>query len=207
MSELRLSKRSIKSIKSFVNRIVSAKIVFEFLSITFAVFLGLFLNQWRENHNKSIYAEQSLININKEIAKNLSTTKETLNDHQQLKISIDSLILLGDSINSGSLKFSLNFQLLSSTSWRAAQLTQAITDIDPEMVLELSEIYQLQEYFETIVKDFILKNIYADKEKYNRQLYKNIQQLLNTLIPIEENLLKAYEYILKKENKSDNIEN
>ena len=46
------------------------RLIFEFISVTFAVLFALFVSQWRENYNNDKLAEKAVLNIGIELEKN-----------------------------------------------------------------------------------------------------------------------------------------
>jgi len=60
---------------------IDKKLLYEFISITFAVFLGLMLNQWKDNYNNNKLAKQSKSNILSEIIDNKTKVQNMLKDH------------------------------------------------------------------------------------------------------------------------------
>ena len=141
----------------------NSRILIEFLSISFAVFLALLVNQWKENrHNKKL-AEISLKNIRLEITNNKSTVEEMLPTHKKIMTKLDSLEKLAENnVNIDSCDLNINFQIISNTAWDAALLTQAIAYIDLETVMEISMLYKLQDYYQGFVKDYVSNNV-SDK--------------------------------------------
>lgn len=175
----------------------NSRILIEFLSIAFAVFLALLVNQWKENrHNKKL-AEVSLENIRLEINNNKSTIEEMLPMHEKIIVKLDSLqVLAENNIVIDSSDLNINFQLISNTAWDAAQLTQAIAYIDVETVMDISMLYKLQDYFQSFVKEYISKSIYDTDFSITNDLkeIKAAKKFFQLIIRIENNLLEFYKY-------------
>lgn len=173
------------------------KLVFEFLSVSFAVFLALMANQWRDNYNNDKLAKQSINNIQDEIIDNKDVILKTITEHKQLLVLVDSIMpLINDDFNNDSdSTIEVSFKLLNSTSWQTAQLTQSISYMDINMVNKISKIYIYQEYYQEIIKDFILKNLV--QKNVNKEYMEYIQNLLISIVPIEETLIVNYDKLLE----------
>jgi hypothetical protein len=174
---------------------IDKKLLYEFISITFAVFLGLMLNQWKDNHNNNKIAKQSKSNILTEIADNKTTVQDMLKEHKLSLAKIDSILpLIDDSNKHEDFYIGTNFQIISSTSWETAKLTQAIAYIDIDIVTDIAGIYDFQHYYESIVKDFVINNIYNKPEKRDKEFIKKMKTFLEAIIPMENNLVEYYNY-------------
>ncbi len=178
-----------KSINSWVNK----KLVFEFISISFAVFLGLLMNQWKENINHNKLANRSLSNIKIEVEKNKEVVKGMVADHKTCQIKVDSLMEVfkevDDSIRNS---LSLDFNLVFSTAWETAKLTQAIAYMDLEVVTDIAAIYEYQEYYSLIVKNFAQENMFSSQKSLSKQSLEEISFFLKKIILVEENLYEYY---------------
>lgn len=175
---------------------INKKLTLEFLSITFAVFLGLFLNQWSDNLKNENLAKQSIDNILSEITDNKTKVQDMIIVHKSVIIKLDSILtLLDNSDEHGETNLDLNFQLISSTSWETAKLTQAIVYMDFDIVSDIAGIYDFQHYYESIVKDFVIDNVFNKPEKRDAEFMRRIKNFLNAIIPIENNLVEYYDYI------------
>lgn len=174
------------------------RLVFEFVSITFAVFLALMVNQWRDHNKNNKLARQSIDHIRIEITDNVTIIQKMITSHKQLLHLADSLMPLADNPDmNGDTLVSIDFKLLNSTAWQTAKLTQAITFMEMDIVNEVSGLYQFQNYYEDIVKDYVLKNIFSRPKERDKEFLDKIQILLSSIIPIEENLAEIYNHVLK----------
>jgi hypothetical protein len=176
----------------------SNKVVIEFVSISFAVLLALMVNQCKDNYNTSKLAKVSLSNIRSEINNNKEIMQEMVLAHKNSLLKVDSLLPLltenskvGEDVNR-----IISFKLISSNSWETAKLTQSIQYMDINIVQEISAVYKLQDYYELIVKDIVLNNMYKKVEQSDLKTSEKTKQFLKAVIPIEENLLITYNYLL-----------
>lgn len=178
-----------KSINYWINK----KLVFEFISISFAVFLGLLLNQWKENYNHNKLADRSLSNIKIEIKENKEVVKEMIADHKICQFKVDSLMeVFKAEDDSVKYSISLDFNLIFSTAWETAKLTQAIAYMDLEVVTDIAAIYEYQEYYSLIVKNFAQESMFSSQKDLSKEFLENISFFLKKIIPVEENLYDYY---------------
>ena len=173
------------------------RLIIEFVSVSFAVFLALIVNQWKDSHNNKILAEESIKNLHAEIIDNESNIKAMTAAQKKLLIKIDSLLATGIDTTQD-LDLRIGFKLMSSNSWETAKLTEAILYIDIDLVKEMSGIYKLQDYYEAIVKDYVLKNFYIHDDNEAEKQAESIQYFLQGIIPVEENLLASYQELLRE---------
>lgn len=174
------------------------RLFFEFISVSFAVFLALFVNQCRDNYTNDKLAQQSLKNTRLEIVANKDIMVKMLAEHTQQQNFIDSIIpIFNEFIEKGdSTSLEVTFKLLNSTSWQTAKLTQVIVFMDLELVSDVSRVYQFQNYYEELIKEYIKRNIFTINEEIDIEDLKNMQKLLTTIIPIENKLLELYNFLL-----------
>jgi len=187
------------------NNIAYKKLIFEFISISFAVFLGLMLNQWKENQNNKKLVRQSLENINIEIGKNASKVREMLDSHKLLLAKVEMLL---DNIDKGTEPSDnlgeMSFQLISSTAWETAKLTQSIAHMDIGIVSEIAGIYEYQNYYSSVVKQQVMSDKYQKSFnslkdiKENKDYFIELKNFLQKkIITSESDLLEYYEKLQK----------
>ena len=178
---------------------INKKLLFEFVSISFAVFLGLMLNQWKDNYNNNKLAKQSEINILAEIKNNKSSVQEMLDMHNLVIVKIDSaLTLIENSKEYDKTDLDLSFKLISCASWETAKLTQAIVHMDINKVTKIAILYNFQQYYESIVKDYVFKVIQNKPEKRDKEYFEKMKNFLNAIILIENDLIQYYDYVEKE---------
>jgi hypothetical protein len=170
------------------------KLLFEFVSICFAVFLGLMLNQWKDNHSHRKLAEQSVDNIIKEVGENKTKVEAMLVSHQKAFAQIDSILSLPDSpIDTSTTSLNVDFNLIGSSAWETAKLTQAISYMDIEMVSDIAMIYTYQEdYYQSMVKDYMNSFIINKPNGFDRETLERLRNFLSGILPVETNLNDYY---------------
>lgn len=123
------------------------KVLVEVVSVVFAVLLALGLNHWREAANDQQLADNALYNIIVEIKKNVRELETEMDDYQ---VALDSLQAEFDRVENGqefTKSFGYSHPLLNNAAWNTANSTGAVKDIDPEILMALSEIYIYQEMY------------------------------------------------------------
>ncbi len=126
----------------------------EFFSILIAVVLGMSLTEWRQTFLNHRQAKESFQNIIEEIQDNY---EELLGDSVDVKKNVDDLEawIRVESDRKDTLDLSVNFRLsfMSNSAFDVAKLNQSLTFLDNEKVLELSDVYETQEFYEKAAGD------------------------------------------------------
>lgn len=181
-------------------KIINKRVLFEFVSISFAVFLGMMLNTWKEARDNSELAEKSVQNIKTEILNNKEEVAELLQAHRGHLVTVDSLILeMEDSIKVTNRSVSLKFRLINSTSWETAKLTQAVAYMNIDLVTKVSGTYKYQDYYDDLVRKYAQERMTSVPEAYNKSTLEKLQVFIASIIDIEDNLLEYYDDILKSD--------
>jgi len=174
------------------------RLIFEFLSVSFAVLIALLVNQWREDYNNNKLAEKAIYNIKQEIKENKDVMDILIPSHKSILSNIDSIIVRKEKYNSiVDSNISINVTLISSSAWEMAEITNAIFYLDFDDANKMAKVYKLQSYYESIIKQFILKNSYSYQSNQDLEFLKNNKQFLETIIPMEEDLQKYFNLLLK----------
>ncbi len=177
------------------------KLFFEFFSVTLAVFLGLMMNQWRDAYNNKKTMQLSLNNIKAEVSENSEKITKILTDHQAFLVKLDSIISSSEAnTDRNDTLANLYFTVLSSTAWESAKLTQSIRNMDIELVSDIAGVYEIQEYYELTIKQYVLNSIdktdiyfETDTPEAMAELKKLSTFLRSRIIPTERDLIKYYE--------------
>ncbi|MEQ9425002.1 MAG: hypothetical protein RJQ09_11320 [Cyclobacteriaceae bacterium] len=123
-------------------------LLMEMASVVFAVLLALGLNAWRENHKNEQLAEQAYENILTELRQNAVELDSGILDFE---IRLTVLKTIEDSLERGhevqKFYFGYSQPVLNKTAWSTANLTQAIVYMDPEVVMDISQLYIVQDVF------------------------------------------------------------
>ncbi|RLD21505.1 MAG: hypothetical protein DRI54_09110, partial [Bacteroidetes bacterium] len=78
-----------------------------------------------------------------------------------------------------------------------AEITNAIFYLDFDDANKMAKVYNLQSYYESIIKQFILKNSYSYQSDQDLEFLRNNKQFLETIIPLEEDLQNYFNLLLK----------
>ena len=174
------------------------RLIFEFISVSFAVLIALLVNQWREDHNNNKLAEKAIYNIKQEIKENKDAMDILIPSHKSTLSNIDSIIGRKEKYNSiVDSNISINVTLISSSAWEMAEITNAIFYLDFDDANKMAKVYKLQSYYESIIKQFILKNSYSYHSNQDLEFINNNKQFLETIIPLEEDLQNYFNLLLK----------
>lgn len=178
---------------------IDKKLLLEIVFISFGVFLGLLLNQWKENISNEELVEKTLKNIRVEVTDNKEKVQAMLNSHNEVMKNIDELISVIDNPEKQSdFKMDLSFRQVSSSAWETAKLTKAIAQMDINTLMEIGGIYEFQEYYQSIIKSYALNNIYIRHKEIDKEFVINMKNLITALIPMENDLLGYYNNLLEK---------
>lgn len=181
-----------------VNKILFKKVLYEILSVSFAVFLGLVLNQCKDDINHRNLAEKSKLNIVQELTKNKKNMDAMLQEHKKALQVVDSILELKGKSSYENISLNINFSLQNSTAWETAKLTQAISYMNIDLVSNIAGVYAYQTYYDAFVKKFAESYIMNKPEEFDKKTFTDIKHNLEAIIPVEENLSGYYKDIVKK---------
>ena len=174
------------------------RLIFEFISFSFAVLIALLVDQWREDHNNDKLAEKAIYNIKQELQENKEAMDILIPSHKSILSQIDSIIGRKEkNISTVDSIISIDVTLISSSAWEMAEITNAIFYLDFDDANKMAKVYNLQSYYESIIKQFILKNSYSYQSDQDLEFLRNNKQFLETIIPLEEDLQNYFNLLLK----------
>ena len=160
--------------------------------------IALLVNQWREDHNNGKLAEKAIYNIKQELQENKDAMAILIPSHKSILSQIDSIIVRKENDNSTANSIiSIDVTLISSSAWEMAEITNAIFYLDFDDANKMAKVYNLQSYYESIIKQFILKNSYSYQSDQDLEFLRNNKQFLETIIPLEEDLQNYFNLLLK----------
>ena len=124
-----------------------AKIALEVALIATGVFLGLAGEQWRESAHRRELAEASLRRFRSEIAANRKAIEAVKDYHVATKKSVDAYLTADPKVRPRPDVQVRGIQpaFLEHTAWDLALATQSLVYIEPQLVFDLSRIYNLQQ--------------------------------------------------------------
>lgn len=191
-----------------MDRMNFRKIFFEFVSISFAVFLGMMMNQWRDSYNNKQLAKQSLNNIMIEVSDNRELVSRLLAGHKRIVSEIDSALFLvenGAEDDAAEIEGNVEFSIVQSTAWETSKLTQAIAYMDMDLVAEIAGTYNYQEYYQSLVMTYVRDNILnSGMTKFlsgdgveDLDEVKRFKVFLSDITVLEEKLIRNYDDVLE----------
>ncbi|MDC6350899.1 hypothetical protein PP178_05000 [Zeaxanthinibacter sp. PT1] len=182
-------------------------IILEAFLVVLGVVLAFSINQCRENRDVNNHAAHALETVYREVENNRELIVKNLEYHRYLVDTLkfyvgkDSLLPPISLFNGG---FIAQRQPLA-TAWEAARATDALRNMEYGTVLELSELYQLQQRY-----DFQARAI--GDQLYGLMIQQGIKSILDKsdnlfniiymFIYREEQLLSAYATFLKDKDVS-----
>jgi len=137
------------------------QIVFEFVSIVFAVMLALGLNSFKQSMDAEKEASAIESSILRECSTNLVKIDSNLSKNREYADYLDSLVALNPEDVNG-FYFTYDFDLLANSAWQLSQNNSITNLINAEFLMEASEIYQTQEFY----------------QEFSQQMFQNIGMLL-----------------------------
>lgn len=174
------------------------RLISEFISVSFAVLIALLVNQWREDHNNGKLAEKAIYNIQQELQENKDVMAILIPSHKSILSQIDSIIERKENCNSSVDSIILiDVTLISSSAWEMAEITNAIFYLDFDDANKMAKVYNLQSYYESIIKQYILNSSFSYQSDQDLEFLRNNKQFLETIIPLEEDLQKYFDLLLK----------
>jgi hypothetical protein len=180
------------------NKIDFRKLIFEFTSVSFAVLVALVVNQWRADYNNKKIAEKAVDNIKTEIIENRDIMNKIIPNHQLVLNKIDSLLLIRENLDNDTTSIMpFNIILTNSSAWEMSKITNAVFYINFDTANKIAKVYNLQKYYESIIKQYFIKNSFSNKET-DIDNFKKTKQFLETIIPLEENLKSLYNRLINE---------
>lgn len=127
----------------------------EFLSVVFAVLLALGLNSYKQSLDTTAEARQLKRAILTECKNNLAKIDSVLIQNQWYVDYLDSIVQLPTAEQKGKFQFSYEIELLARGAWDVAQNNQASSSLDQDFLHEVSDLYNLQDFYMDFSKDMI----------------------------------------------------
>ncbi|MEO1050688.1 MAG: hypothetical protein AAFX87_08675 [Bacteroidota bacterium] len=179
------------------------KILLEIPAVIIAVLLALGLNSWKQDRDDKAMAQKSLQNIIFEIQNNLSAVKESIEDNDQARPYLDSTMARIDS-GAQDIDFDISYDhsILSSAAWESANLTGAINHLDTKLVIDIADLYRIQDIYMNMGENFFLKmsSVEFNSDDNIRAVVKSNQNLIGLSENICRALIGGYEEFLKTQN-------
>ena len=176
------------------------EIALEFLSVVFAVLLALLLNEWRENRHEAALAGKARGDIISEVRANEKGLRDKAGVNQEVLENLKHLVAGTVPPETQDLDITFHYSLLSSSAWRAAQMTRATHALDYRWMARITTVYDLQEICDrqaSLLMDQLMvlvpEELQAGKEL--QSLYRRMTNVLS----LQETMRAAYRKILQAE--------
>ncbi|MEQ9403334.1 MAG: hypothetical protein RIM99_07115 [Cyclobacteriaceae bacterium] len=174
------------------------QVVFEFLSIVFAVLLALGLNSYKQNLDLKQESEVLSEKIILECRKNLSKLDTVINQNKDFMIYLDSLRKAERVDGFG---FNFSNELLSSSAWKFTQVSRSFQLMDSEFLDKATELYEIQNYYMSISNDMFqnLGDMLLMLENTKpKTLVNTSHYYLTNILDAADQLKTTYESFLEK---------
>ncbi|MEP1093824.1 MAG: hypothetical protein ABJG78_01875 [Cyclobacteriaceae bacterium] len=174
------------------------QVVFEFLSIVFAVLLALGLNSYKQNQDLQSESEVLSKKILSECKKNSTSLDTVLNQNREFMTYLDSMRSLKD-VDSFGLNFSND--LLSSSAWKFTQASRSFQLMDQEFLDDATELYELQSYYMEISNQMFQnlgEMLLRMEELTPKTMIKTSYYYLTNILSVAEDLNEKYKNFLNK---------
>lgn len=187
---MKKSKRVKKIKKVFYN------IFMLIMPIMLGVYFGLLANNWNEGRKQNELTQKMLSSLVQEVIHNQRTVEESIAYFYELR---DSIYYSNDKDSINPAKFSfwkgLNPPLLKSASFESATISGTLTNIDLDLLEQLSTTYNQQEDLKNQTETYLFSviNKIGTKELSNRMYMIILENYSHDQISAEEALLKELE--------------
>ncbi len=166
------------------------QVLFEFLSIVFAVLLALGLNSYKQNMDLKEESQILTQKILMECDKNLAKLDSVVVQNKELKQYLDSMAQIEDPQG-----FSFNFsnELLSSSAWTFTHGSKAFQLMDQAFLDDATELYEIQSYYMEI----------------SNQMFDNLGQMLMKIDEVKPGtfILTSNYYLTNILNSAEELQN
>lgn len=171
-----------------MNKKAISQVVFEFISIVFAVLLALGMNSYKQNKDLENEGDLLRYRIIEECKRNLVQLDTVLMENEDRFNYIDSLASLDD-LSSGSLDISIANELLTKSAWTFTQASRSFSYMDEAFLNDASIVYEQQDYYMTI----------------SNQMFEKLGDMLMTDPDIEKVVKLTHYYLLNLNNTASEL--
>ena len=183
-------------------------LVAEAVLIMMSVALGLMANEWRVARDNEKEAVTALEFIREEIGSNHEKVKDILPYRQQITDSLTVLMnrvfTTGEQVSTAELFYAMpegfTVPIISRNSWDLANQTGAISHVPFELAIELSQLYDHQQFYQKKV-DQLGDNLYVAGNINTRDQSSSavaFRMLANDILIQENRLVRSYEDIIPR---------
>ncbi|MCG8460251.1 MAG: hypothetical protein MI919_28545 [Holophagales bacterium] len=181
------------------------EILLEVVSVVLAVFLALAVNGWADEAQERRQAERARQGVLDEIDANyqelLSKYPQNRENLEQLRAAVEELRAFheisdagGEAVMPEGVSANFSLSLLSSASWRAAQLTLAVHHLEYSWISRVAKLYELQEIYDSRQDDLVafLTSMGQMEEGDELRTTADLANRFDTALSLVDGLLRAY---------------
>lgn len=171
-----------------MNKKAVSQVVFEFISIVFAVLLALGMNSYKQNKDLENEGDLLRYRIIEECKRNLIELDSVLIENERNFSYIDSLASL-DEITTNSFDISIANELLTKSAWTFTQASRSFSYMDEDFLSDASILYEEQDYY----------------MKISNQMFEKLGDMLMTDPNIEKVVKLTHYYLLNLNNTASEL--
>lgn len=182
-----------------MKKISFSQLAIEFVSVVFAVLLALGLNSVKESWDRNTEAENLKISILAECAQNKLKVDSILINNRDYATYLDSLVQLPKEDQDGGFAFYYEFELLTKGAWEVAHNHPASSSLDPDFLLKVSDLYNMQDFFMDFSKNMVNdmgRNLSVTDQLEESDLILSMHFKVSVINTFAEELKTQYQSIL-----------
>ena len=166
-----------------------AVLLVEFISITFAVFLGFLLTEWRTDRSNAAMAEGALQAIASETAFNQQQVEGRVAYFRAINAQFDSLRATGQAVSLDKVTGWTGAAppLLRRSAYDAAMATGALGHAEFKVTNDIATMYAMQGYMETFIEATMVQLM--DREAVTAE---SIEYIFQVFIDISPEVVRFY---------------
>ena len=181
-----------------------SQLIIQPIMIVVSILAALAVNNWQESRTLAKRVAEARSAFANEIAANrqMLVSDRYLPHHRRLQA--EYLKAMNENLSEPGSFFETGMHPapLRDSAWRMLSGSATLMQLPSEFVLALTDIYQLQDSIQKR-NDGFLNAIGAprsdrDTPAYNKDVTRSIAMFLNDLVPAEDQLVRDYDYVLKK---------
>lgn len=176
-------------------------ILIEIVTIIFSILLALGVNEWRETLSNEKLAFRALSDFRKELVMNRDAVEAAMRDQQGTVAFLEDVMKQHRAAGQADVRFpEINLPDVLTTAWETALVSRALSYIDYDVLVVLSEINLQQKWLlslEEKVFQSILSPAYRDNGEM-RGLVRSIHASLRNIMQVERKLVVLYKSAIEK---------
>ena len=171
------------------------EVLFEAVSIVFAVLLALAVDEWRDDRAQRQAAERARQAILAEVRTNQDQLRRVLERNARWRQQIVDTLADPCGIPDG-MKPSMSWAQLSSAAWRTAQSTQAAQRFDYGWLISVAQLYEGQALFEGTQAQYFTESGLSFMNGTTRPGLETLRDRLGYLDKLGSQVMAVYDSFL-----------